>query len=106
MVSSQNSAEFKRLQTKLSVDILWVYILKLLHTQSLHGYAIRKKVEQEFGFQLGEVTGYVVLYKLKQRGFVRTKQAETKTLYYITAAGKQLFKTAKKEWNKRGKQLF
>lgn len=106
MAKMGDSAEIKRLKTKLSVELLWLYILKLLKEKPLHAYAIRKEIMERFGFLPGNVTAYVVLYKLQARGFVEAKQEGNKTVYSITKQGKMLFAEGKKEWEKTGKQIF
>lgn len=102
----EQSAEIKRLKSKLSIEVMWLYILKLLKEKPLHAYAIRKKVVEKFGFLPGNVTAYVVLYKLETRGFVEAEQEENKKVYSITPAGKRLFDAGKLEWGNRSKQLF
>jgi len=106
MASAHESAEMHRLKSKLSVELLWLYVLRLLKEKPLHGYAIRKAIEQQFGFLPGNVTAYVVLYKLKLRDFVKAEQHGNKTVYSITARGKRLFGEGKKEWHKHSRQLF
>lgn len=106
MAAIQESTEMKRLREKVSIEVLWMYILKLLMEEPLHAYALRKKIMERFGFLPGNVTAYVVLYKLKARGFVRTDKKENKTIYYITSEGGKLFAEGKKEFQKIMKKLF
>ncbi len=101
-----NTAEIKRLKEKTGIEILWIYILSLLKKESCHPYLLRKKIEKEFGFLPGEVTVYVVLYKLKARDYVNSKKEENKTVYSITKKGKELFKEAEKIFKKKIKKIF
>ncbi|MBS3062001.1 MAG: PadR family transcriptional regulator [Candidatus Diapherotrites archaeon] len=86
----------QRLERKLGVELLWVFILALLKKKPSHAYVIRKKIQEEFGFLPGNVSSYVVLYKLESRGFVSTQKQDTKVIYSITLEGKKLLQTAKK----------
>ena len=89
------SPEIKRIKDKTGIEILWIYILSLLKKQSCHSYLLRKKVEEEFDFLPGEVTVYVVLYKLKSRGYVSSKRNENKVVYSVTKKGTELLKQGK-----------
>ncbi len=102
----EDCAEIKRLKSRLSIELLWIYILKLLGEKSLHGYIIRKEIEKNFGFLPGNVTSYVVLYKLESRGFVKTAKEENKIVYTLTPKGKKLFDAGRKEWERTSKKLF
>ncbi len=97
MAAVKNSRELVRLRRKLGVELLWVYVLSLLKRGPSHAYALRKQIEQKFGFLPGNVSAYVVLYKLKKRSFVKAKQDGTRTIYRITEKGKVLLEEAKKE---------
>jgi len=102
----EKNPELKRLRTKLSIDILWIYILGILKEKPLHAYALRKEISERFGFKPGNVTAYVVLYKLKNRGFVSAKAEANRTVYSITEKGKGLFKEAEKEFSTRQRLIF
>ncbi|MDO8625352.1 MAG: PadR family transcriptional regulator [Candidatus Diapherotrites archaeon] len=93
----EQSPEMKRLERKLGVELLWVFVLALIQKQPNHAYAIRRKIEQEFGFLPGNVSAYVVLYKLESRGFVKTHPDANKIVYSITADGRKLLTNAKKQ---------
>jgi len=97
MAGVRESREFQRLATKLGVQLLWIYILALLKKKPSHAYTLRKRISEEFGFLPGNVSAYVVLYKLQSRGFVSTKQDGNRTVYTITRDGKRLLSEAKKE---------
>lgn len=106
LFNSMNSPEIKRLKDKTGIEILWIYILSLLKKKPCHSYLLRKKIEKEFGFLPGEVTVYVVMYKLKSRGYVSSKREENKVVYSITKKGKELLKEAEKIMKKRNKTIF
>lgn len=100
------SPEIKRLESKLSIEILWVYILSILSGAPAHAYVLRKKIREKFGFLPGNVTAYVVLYKLESRGFVEAKSVANKKIYTITRNGKELLKEAKKIFLEKQKMVF
>jgi DNA-binding PadR family transcriptional regulator len=101
-----DSREIKRLKEKTGIEILWVYILALLKKEPCHSYLLRKKIFEEFGFMPGNVTVYVVMYKLKARGFVEAKRKENKIVYSITKKGVNLLKEAEEVIKKRTKKIF
>jgi len=97
MVKVEKSKEIDRLKRKLGIELLWIYLLSMLKKKSSHAYVLRKEIKEKFGFLPGNVSAYVVLYKLKNRGFVSAKKEGNRTVYSITAEGKKLLKDAKKE---------
>ena len=105
-MSLENSREMARLREKLGVELLWIYILGILKKKPSHAYAIRAEIEKRFGFRPGNVTAYVVLYKLEGRGFVSKKTDANREVYSITAKGKELLKEAGKEFVKKQRILF
>jgi len=107
MASLENSPEIRRLESKFGVELLWLFILSLLKKDGeTHAYALRKKIKESFGFLPGNVSAYVVLYKLESRGFVKTKKEGNRVVYAITAKGKDLFREAEKSLRKKFGQLF
>jgi len=97
MASAKKSRELGRLKRKLGIELLWVYLLSMLKKKPSHAYVLRKEVEGKFGFLPGNVSVYVVLYKLEKHGFVNAKHEGNRAVYSITAEGKKLLKEAKKE---------
>ena len=97
MAKAEKSREIDRLKRKLGIELLWIYLLSMLKKKPSHAYVLRKEVESKFGFLPGNVSVYVVLYKLEKHGFVKSKQEGNKSVYSITDSGKRLLKVAKKE---------
>ncbi len=97
MPDLQSSREMLRLKRKLSVELLWIYLLSILKEKPLHAYALRKSVSEQFGFLPGNVSAYVVLYNLESRGFVSTRKDENRVVYTITEKGRSLLLAAEKE---------
>ena len=96
-MSASKTREIVRLKRKLGVELLWIYLLSMLKGKPSHAYVLRKQIEKKFGFLPGNVSVYVVLYKLQDRGFVRAKKDGNRSVYSITVKGKELLKEAKKE---------
>ena len=105
LFSMAESREIVRMRRKLGVELLWIYILSLLKKEPSHAYALRKQISDAFGFLPGNVSAYVVLYKLEARGFVSGKKDGNKTVYSITSSGKKLLEDARKELKKMEKSL-
>jgi DNA-binding PadR family transcriptional regulator len=83
----------QRLEKKTTIENLWLYLLSLLSEESVYAYEINKKLKTRFGFSAGEVTAYVVLYKLEKSGFVETEwknEGRKRKYYKITDKGKRL----------------
>ena len=59
-----------RLQTKTTVECLWPYILALLKSKQVYAYEMRQLIKERFGFEVGQVTAYMVLYRLESDGYV------------------------------------
>ena len=105
MASVEQSKEIERMRRKLGVELLWIYLLSLLKKKPSHAYALRSEISEKFGFLPGNVSAYVVLYKLQNRGFVKTKKDGNRTVYSVTTEGKALLKSAKNELQKVEKLL-
>ena len=105
-MSLAESPEFKRLQRKTGIEVLWLYILSLLAKKKSHAYTLRKAIKENFDFLPGNVSAYVVLYKLEGRGFVKVEQDGNKKVYSITAKGKDLLKLARKDLKEKMQLVF
>ncbi|MFH0861024.1 MAG: PadR family transcriptional regulator [Candidatus Altiarchaeota archaeon] len=85
----------KRLKEKTTRENLWLYILSLLNKGPLYAYEIRDKIQREFGFTIGNMTAYMVLYKLNMGGYVKDEwvhqTGRPRRYYTITAKGKKQF---------------
>lgn len=101
-----DSRELDRLERKFTKEVLWLYVLALLRKKPSHAYTLRKLIERKFGFLPGNVTPYVVLYKLQGRGFVKTRQKGNRIVYSITPAGRKLLVEARKRLQDKFKLIF
>ena len=92
---------YERLVRKLTQENLWLYILTLLRQGPLYGYEIRRLIEKRFGFKPGEVTSYVVLYRLERSGLIHVVNKEKgsrgplRKYYAITSKGVKTLEKAK-----------
>ncbi|MHA1220686.1 MAG: PadR family transcriptional regulator [Candidatus Heimdallarchaeota archaeon] len=62
------SKAFRRLKKKITIENLWIYILRLLQEKDLYGYELRESIKATFGFEPATVTSYTILYKLEKDG--------------------------------------
>jgi len=84
----------KRLHDKTTIECLWLYLLSLMKEEPIYAYEIRDKIREKFGFSIGEVTAYMVLYKLESDGYVKTewimKENRQRKYYKITQKGRKI----------------
>lgn len=95
------SKAFKRLKKKISIDNLWIYILRLLQEKEMYGYELKESIKQRFGFEPATVTSYTILYKLEKDNLVTSHVKNNpegrpdRKYYSITDEGKKSMKEAK-----------
>ncbi|MCW4032942.1 MAG: PadR family transcriptional regulator [Candidatus Bathyarchaeota archaeon] len=65
---------YERLVKKMTVENLWIYILSSLKLKPRYGYEIGRHIEKNYGFKLGKVTSYVILYRLVKEGLIILKE--------------------------------
>jgi DNA-binding PadR family transcriptional regulator len=92
----------KRLNTKES---LWIYAISLLKDGPRHAYALKKEIEEKFGFGTGNVTVYKVLYLLSRRGYVTKQKKDRKVIYSVTEKGIKALDEAKEFYKKQVDRL-
>ncbi len=85
-----------RLKEKVQKGNLWLYILSLLEKKSYYGYEMRGIIKTEFGFWIGNVTSYKVLYLLEKDGYVKSVKRGREIYYKITEKGHKELKAANK----------
>ena len=85
-----------RLRQKLTKEVMWLYILKLLQERPMYGYEIKDQIKNHLNWSPTTITSYVVLYKLESGGYVRTEVRDDDTTkvkrkyYIITKSGDNL----------------
>ncbi|MHA1686617.1 MAG: PadR family transcriptional regulator [Candidatus Heimdallarchaeaceae archaeon] len=93
---------FQRLKKKLTIDVLWMWILKLLSEGPKYAYELKQEMQRRFGFSSATVTNYTVLYLLEKEGIVKKVEISNdleridRKYYTLTPLGIQLFEEAKK----------
>ncbi len=97
-----------RLVNKLTKEMLWIYILRLLQERPHYGYEIKELVTARFGFSPATVSGYAIIYRLQKDGLIQEQeQAESTRKYYeITERGKEAMKEAKRFLTHTMKSVF
>ncbi len=82
----------RRLRSRTTKEILWVYILRLLKDREMYAYEFRDALNDNFGFEPARITSYVVLYRLEKDGYVGSKWNANKKYYHLTDKGEKLYK--------------
>lgn len=93
-----SSKAMNRLSDKLTKEMLWIYILRLLQERPHYGYEIKKLVTERFDFSPATVSGYAIIYRLMKDGLIeeQTKDDSTRKYYGITDKGQTAMIEAKK----------
>ncbi len=90
------TSPMERLKTKVTKEVLWLYILRLLKERPMYAYELKEKIREAFNFEPATVSSYVVLYKLEKEGYVTAEWQESQTgkpsrkYYKLTPEGKKL----------------
>jgi len=108
----ESSKAYKRLTKKISIDNLWIYILRLLQEKEMYGYELRDSIKKRFGFEPATVTSYTILYKLEKDNLVISHIKDNpegrpdRKYYTITEEGKIAMKKAKDLFEDIFKKVF
>lgn len=91
---------YRRLESKLTKENLWLYVIRLLLERPMYAYEISKLLQSRFGFSAATVTTYVVLYKMEREGLIRVEQNPTvdrpdRKYYTTTERGRAVFESGK-----------
>ena len=82
-----------KLVQRIIKNLLDIHLLRMVQTQPLWGYKIKKKVEANFQIKLRHGALYPMLNSLEQKGFLtsqmQTKGGRTRKVYNITESGKE-----------------
>jgi len=98
--SPKESKAFQRLEKNLTIDLLWIWILKLLRTEPKYAYQLKQEIQEHFGFSPATVTNYTILYLLEKEGLVEktemTNSVERidRKYYIITKFGEEVMDEA------------
>lgn len=95
----------KRITRSNTTNCLWPYILRILRDGPSHAYVLREEIEKRFGFRVGRITSYKVLYSLTRKGYVKKREEGRKQVYTITPKGKELLRDGRKFYSERAGML-
>ena len=86
-----------RLVNKMTKEMLWMYILRLLQERPHYGYEIKELITKRFGFSPATVSGYAIIYRLTKDGLIeaQTKDESPRKYYAITEKGRTAMSEAK-----------
>jgi DNA-binding PadR family transcriptional regulator len=92
-VKQMSEAFKKELVQRITRNLLDIQMLRLIQTQPMWGYKIKKQAETKFNVKLRHGALYPLLNKLENEGFVtsekQTKGGRTRKVYTITKKGEQ-----------------
>jgi len=81
---------------RITRNLLDIQMLRLIQTQPMWGYLIKKKAERKFGVRLRHGALYPLLNTLEKESFVTSQKQQpggrTRKIYTITRKGEQYLK--------------
>lgn len=85
-----------RLQRKLTIENLWLYVVKVLldEKRPMRAYDIKVKIRERFGIDPPAVTVYTVIYRMGLDGLLTRERGEDGSKYKPTERGIEAFHTA------------
>jgi DNA-binding PadR family transcriptional regulator len=95
--STELSKAMTRLVKKLTKEMLWIYILRLLQERPHYGYEIKELVTKRFSFSPATVSGYAIIYRLTKDGLIEEQRTgdSPRKYYGITEKGLLAMREAK-----------
>jgi PadR family transcriptional regulator PadR len=87
----------KEIVQRITKNLLDIQLLRLIQTQPMWGYRIKKQVETKFNVKLRHGALYPMLNKLEEKGFFTSKKQKQggriRKVYAITNKGKEYIET-------------
>jgi DNA-binding PadR family transcriptional regulator len=87
----------KEIVQRITRNLLDIQILRLLKTQPMWGYKIKKLAETEFDVKLRHGALYPLLNTMEQKGFITSQKEQqggrTRKVYTMTRKGQQYIET-------------
>lgn len=118
-MSSENSAEgskeskaYQRLVKNLTIDLLWIWVLKLLREKPKYAYQLKQEIQERFNFSPATVTNYTILYLLEREGLVEKTEMRNsderidRKYYVITKFGEEVMNEAELYLKQTYEKLF
>lgn len=92
------SEQFKKeIVQRITRNLLDIQILRLIQTQPMWGYMIKKQAETKFGVKLRHGALYPLLNALERESFLTSQKQQqggrTRKVYTITRKGEEYIKT-------------
>jgi Fe2+ or Zn2+ uptake regulation protein len=85
-----------RLKRKVTIENLWMYIIRILEKYGpLKAYEIKKKLAEEYGLKPATITVYIVVYKMRREKLLETVEVGGETLYKPSEKGLIALREAK-----------
>ncbi len=100
VLKPEETKAFQRLEKNFTIDLLWIWILRLLRDGPKYAYELRQEIETKFGFSPAIVTNYTILYLLEREGVVQKVEKRNsderidRKYYAITDLGEKLMDEA------------
>ncbi len=84
---------FKRLIKKLTIENLWLYVLRYMITKNepIKAYEVVRYIRNTLPYKPATVTVYTVIYRLSREGLVNQVKTDGETLYKISEKGRKTF---------------
>ncbi|MCD6195977.1 MAG: PadR family transcriptional regulator [Staphylothermus sp.] len=82
-----------RLKRKLTIENLWIYIIKILiEYKEIKAYDARKLLRTKFGIKTRSITVYGVIYRMTREGLLEKITRDNETLYRLTDKGLEAYR--------------
>ena len=106
--TSEKPKAMTRLVNKMTKEMLWMYILRLLQERPHYGYEIKELITKRFGFSPATVSGYAIIYRLTKDGLIeeQRKDDSPRKYYAITGKGRMAMSEAKAFLSKTVDMVF
>lgn len=93
MASANETKALKRLKKKITIENLWIFILKAMleYNKPIKAYEARKALRDKFDIKVPAITVYTVIYRMAKEGLIEKVQIGGETLYQATSMGKKAF---------------
>jgi DNA-binding PadR family transcriptional regulator len=89
------SRALRRLKRKLTVEVLWLYVIKaLMGSEPMKAYDIVKVLKGVMGLKVSTITVYSVVYRMVREGLIEPVKVGGETLYKLSEKGKSEFEKA------------
>jgi len=85
----------ERLKKKITIENLWMYIIRILMEQEpLKAYDIKVLLREKYGIKPATVTVYSVVYRMARDNLIKPVKVSGETRYRVTEQGISALKKA------------